>query len=428
MPTRHSSLLAAALAMLALGGPAQAKKKAESTDRVSTLEARLDALEAELARRPRDVSAYALPDEVGFCGEAINLGDPEVRERMEREFYLVLGDRAQVVLWIKRARSVFPIIEREAKALSTCADLKYLAVVESGLRPGVTSRAAAKGWWQFMSGTGKQYGLDIDRTWDQRADLGHATRAGLSYLKDLRGQFGSWPLAMAGYNTGPGRLRRAQEEQGQTDFWELDLYDEAERYVPRVIAIKTVMEHLDAYGFQLGIEDGWEPEQRGFVKVEVPRGHSIEVLAAARGSGIPYRTLRRMNPEMGAEVLPDGREVVIEVPQGKERQLRDWMTEEMARQTKLAKSPRKPQTRARSSRTAKRSESKGRGVASRATTKKRSRARAPRAKHYAVQPGDSLWSIAHKHDISIADLRTWNRLGSKDVLHPGQKLVVRPAK
>ncbi len=407
----------------ALAGPEAGKTAKAGPDRLAELEQRLADLEARMAQTPKDISAYQLPDEIDFCGEPVDLDAPGVRERMEKEFYLVLGDRAQVVLWTKRARRVFPTIEKEAEAMGTCADLKYLAVIESGLRPAVTSRASAKGWWQFMSGTGKQYGLDVDRAWDQRADLGHATRAGLTYLEALHDKFGSWPLAMAGYNTGPGRLSRAQKAQGLEDFWQLDLHTEAERYVPRTIAIKLVMENLSHYGFQIDVEDGWAPQAKGYVKLTIPRGHEIEIMDAARRSGIPYRTLRQLNPEMGTAVFPTGREIVLEVPQGKEGDLRQWMTGEIARLDKLAKAPKKPRKRNR--KTAKRSKGKkGKGVAS-SGRKSRQKASRKSGRTYKVRPGDSLWSIAQAHKCSVKQLRAWNKLGNKSVLKPGQKLVVR---
>lgn len=408
-----SAALAEAPAKGKSPGKAAKATKVAKADRLAELEQRLALLEARVAETAKDISAYTLPDEIDFCGVPVDLDDPEIRERMEKEFYLVLGDRAQVVIWTKRARRVFPTIEAEARAMKTCEDLKYLAVVESGLRPAVTSRAAAKGWWQFMSGTGKQYGLDVDRAWDERADLDHATRAGLTYLEALHGKFGTWPLAMAAYNTGPGRLGRAMESQGQGDFWKLDLYTEAERYVPRAIAIKLVMENLEHYGFRIGVEDGWAPEPKGYVKLTIPRGHDIELVEAARASGIPYRTLRRLNPEMGTDVFPSGREILLEVPAGKETDLRTWMTGEIARLDKLAAAPEKP--RKRSKRAAKRSASKrsGKGVAARSR------------QTYEVRPGDSLWSIAQAHACSVEDLQSWNKLGGKSVLRPGQKLVVR---
>ncbi len=423
----------------------------------ASLSARLDRLEKALAERPKDVGAYTLPREVSFCGETVDLSDPDIRERVEREFYLVLGDRAQVVLWTKRARSVFPVIEREAKELGVCADLKYVAVIESGLRSAVTSRAAAKGWWQFMAATGRQYGLDVTQSWDQRADLQEASRAGLTYLQTLHGQFGHWSLALAAYNTGPGRLKRAQETQGIDDFWQIDLYDEAERYFPRTVAIQAVLGDPGRYDFALTVEDGWAPRPVGHVKVRVPAGVEIQALAAARGAGIPIRTLRHHNPELGGDLLPTGDEVTIEVPQGKERALRDWVHAEIVRARAVAQSPRQPRQSAKrarktsskraaaasaedapSPRVAGRSAKRAKKGSEERPAKRADRTQRPPSRKstsrkspsrtYTVRAGDSLWGIANGRGASVDDLRKWNKLGSRSVLKPGQTLVVRKAR
>lgn len=433
MSARHVPLLTLLLA-IGLATPVAAKgpRKNEDRpgpDRLGQLEARLAELERQIARRPLDISSYRLPEKLEFCGERVDLSDPVIRERMELELLLILGDRAQVMLWLKRSGRVFPVVEQQARELGTCEDLKYLAVVESGLRPAVESRASARGWWQFMAGTARDYGLGVDRVWDERADLAQSTRAGLSYLKDLRGQFGSWSLAMAAYNTGPGRLRRAQQSQGIEDFWRLDLYTEAERYVPRVIAVKTVLANLSAYGFEFRQEDAWKARDVGHVKVHVPAGRSIEVLAAARGSGIDYRMLRILNPELGQELLPTGQEVVIEVPRGKEAALRGFITEAIARgPAQVAESPRKAkkQSRAGARRDAE-DRPPARAVAAQAGgPKKRSAGRpAAKPKQYTVQAGDSLWAIAQKAEVSVDDLRKWNGLAKGKPLQPGQRLIVK---
>lgn len=332
MPARSARALFAALAASLAAALLLIPRPAAARDREADLEARIARLEAALAERPRDPGAYTLPEDLTFCGEKIDLSDPWVRERLEKELLMVLGDRAQVALWTKRARAVFPVIEAEAKAVGTCADLKYLAVIESGLRASVSSRASARGWWQFMSGTAKDYGLETDTGWDTRADLKASTRAGLRYLADLHRRFGSWSLAMAGYNTGPGRLQRAQETQGQTDFWRLDLYTEAERYVPRVIAVKAIMSDLAAYDFHLQVEDGWAPADVGLVKVRLPKDYQVSVLATARGTNVPLSRLRALNPELGGDTLPADREILVKVPRGHETRLRDWLHAEVDRQ------------------------------------------------------------------------------------------------
>lgn len=399
--TRALTSIGLALALLSPAGALAADKhKAKAREPagdLAAMEKRLARLEAELARRPKDVSAYGLPDTVEFCGKRVDLTDLDVRERMERELYVILGDRAQVVLWLKRARRVFPVVDRVTKAQGTCADLKYLAVVESGLRPGVTSRAAAHGWWQFLGPTAKDYGLSVDAGWDQRADLKASTEASVKYLVDLHERFGDWALAMAAYNTGLGRMQRSMDAQGQTDFWALDLFTEAERYVPRIIAVKTVFEDLQGYGFQMDVEDGWAPEPAGHVKLSVPSGVTVRVLDAARGSGITYRTLRRLNPMLAGDHFATGREMRVRVPKGQEQALRDWMTEAVRAE-----------------------QSKG-AVAKRSARRPTKRG----AKKYTIRRGDSLWSVATSHEVSVSDLRSWNGLSGKSVLKPGQTLLIR---
>lgn len=395
MIQRTSLILAVAL----VSGTGWAKEPTRRHREIASLEARIAQLEAAMAARPRDVGDYRLPKFVEFCGEKFDTTSERTRERFERELLLILGKRHQVVLWAKRAHGVFPVVEAKAKALGVCADLKYVAVIESGLRAGVTSHASAKGWWQFMAATGAQYGLTIAKDWDERGDLEASTGAGLQYLAALHEQFGSWPLALAAYNTGPGRVKRVIEGQGTDDFWRLDLYTEAERYVPRLLAIKAVLDDLPRYHFDIDESDGWALDARGYVKARVPSGRELTVLAAARGSGIDYRDLRRLNPELGGGLLPVGREVVLEVPVGKERALRGWLA------TELARAPEKRASE-KTKRTARASKKKGKPA-------------------YTIRSGDSLWSIAQTHKVSIKDLRRWNGLGRTSLLKPGQRLRVR---
>jgi LysM repeat protein len=391
------ALVAAGLAAPAFAAPAKHPAPAgEAHERTAGLEERLAHLEAELARRPLDVSAYQLPEKLDLCGERIDLSDPVVRERMEQDFYLMLGDRAQVVLWVKRARRFFPAVDAETKAQDTCSDLRYLAVIESGLRPAVASRASAVGWWQFMAPTARAYGLDVDGVWDDRADLQAATHASVSFLKDLHDQFGSWSLAFAAYNTGPGRLQNAIDAQGTKDYWHLDLVSEAEHYVPRIAAAKAIFENLEGYGFAINVADGYAPEATA--QVDVSAARTVPLPDVARRSGVPVYDLRRLNPQLAGDVLPGDRKVAVRVPKGSEGRFLD------AIQALAADA--KPERR----------------VATRAADRGRP---AEKPKHYTVQAGDSLWDIAQAHEVTIQDLRKWNSLGSRDVLKPGQRIVVR---
>ena len=421
--TRSQLLLTVAL--LLAPSVALTQPGLQETARIELLEKRIRILEKQLARYAPDVSGQELPDEIDFCGVPVNLDDPIIRERIEREFLLVLGNRAQVVLWAKRAGRTFPTIVKQAKKLDVCDDLKYVAVVESGLRPKVTSRASARGWWQFMGPTGKDYGLAVDGQWDQRADLEKSTHAGLSYLKKLEARFGSWPLAMAAYNTGPNRLDRAMTRQGETDFWNLRLYTEAERYVPRAIAIKLVMENPEVYGFNFRVRDAWPEEPRTAVTVKVPSGLSVSALTVAKAAGINYRRFRRLNPELGDDALPTGRRVAIKVTPGEEKALEKALKAEIKGARRVAKRRAADVVRKKKAAAAKAAKERRLARARSAKARKKAKAKkARKARRYTVRSGDSLWSIANRHSISVGELQAWNKLGGSKVLQPGDRLIV----
>ncbi len=398
-------------------------------DRLSALENKIDRLEDELRQRPKDAVDYPLPMSMSFCGEAVDLSRAEVRERVWHELMLVLRDRAQVSMWRARQEKVFPRMREAAKSAKACTDLLYVAVTESGLRAAVTSRASAKGWWQFMRPTARQFGLRTFESWDDRADLDKSTRAGLEYLEALNVQFDSYLLAMAAYNTGPGRLRRSIDSQGVSDYWLLDLYTEAERYVPRTLAIKLVLDEPEKFGF-FGEPTRFKQTKKGYVRLLVPKGIDLSVVALSRGVSVPVRLLRSLNPELGAQHLPRGERFTLTVPAGKEKHFRLWVEREVsAARTKLAKSKRLAE---RKRRDAKKREANRRAKAKRAKAKKRSKklARASggkktRKKTYRVRPGDSLWSIANRHSVTVKQLRRWNRMNGKTVIKTGRVLVIQ---
>ena len=125
-------------------------------------------------------------------------------------------------------------------------DLKYLSVIESGLKPSATSRSGAAGLWQFMKPTGKMLGLKINSTVDERRDIEKSTRAAADYLKQLYDRFDDWTLAIAAYNCGPGNLRKAiRKSGGKTTYWEIQQYlpRETREYVPKFIAMSYMMNY-----------------------------------------------------------------------------------------------------------------------------------------------------------------------------------------
>ena len=157
--------------------------------------------------------------------------------------------------------------------------LAYLPVIESAYVPSVTSRAGAHGIWQFMPETAREYGLRVDWWVDERADPERSTRAAAAYLKDLYRQFNDWPLALAAYNAGPGRIRRAMQSTGGRTFWDLleneAVPKETRGYVPTFFATLTIASDPTTYGFRLG-----QPIDFDLSAVEVEGPLSLRYLAS----------------------------------------------------------------------------------------------------------------------------------------------------
>jgi len=240
---------------------------------------------------------HALPEQVVFCGWALDLRRPAIRERLETEFILAVNQPAQVALWQRRAREYFPRIEAGLRAAGLPDDLKYLAVAESDLRPGVVSPAGALGLWQFMPGTARRFGLTVNSRIDQRYLPEDLLEAAAVYLKALHADFGDWPLSLAAYNAGENRVVKAMANQGLRDYSQLDLPTETERYVYRMAAIKVILENPGTYGFTAeppGQVYQPRPSVRKTVTVEDRSGWP----ELAKAAGCDYKTLRMMNPHM----------------------------------------------------------------------------------------------------------------------------------
>lgn len=166
--------------------------------------------------------------------------------------------RAMSEILLGRSSIYFPLFEDIFKDKGLPLDLKYLSVVESGLRPVATSKSGAAGLWQFMRPTGRMMGLTINRTIDERRDIEKSTEAAADYLLHLYERFGDWTLAIAAYNCGPGNLRKAiRKSGGKRNFWEIKKYlpKETREYVPKFIAISYVMNYYFEHGLVPEIPD-----------------------------------------------------------------------------------------------------------------------------------------------------------------------------
>lgn len=151
---------------------------------------------------------------------------------------------------IGRAAMYFPVFETYLEKYNLPQELKYLSVVESALKPAALSRVGARGLWQFMEQTGSGYGLIINNAVDERSDTHRATEAAMVYLSKQYERFGSWELALAAYNAGPGRVNRAIRRGRSKDYWRIQKYlpRETRNYVPAFIAASYLMQHYALHG------------------------------------------------------------------------------------------------------------------------------------------------------------------------------------
>ncbi|MFH1808688.1 MAG: LysM peptidoglycan-binding domain-containing protein [Pseudomonadota bacterium] len=384
--------------------------------------------------------------------------------------------------WLERLTRYEPLMRPMLRERGLPEDTIYLALIESGLSPRAYSRARASGYWQFIERTGAAYGLHDDFWVDQRRDPVRATDAAARHLKDLYDEFGHWHLAWAAYNAGAGKIREAIRRYETRDFFELIehpyLRPETKDYVPKLIAAARIAKHPERYGFtdiptlpayahatidvgdatDLGlVAEGcgvdmellvelnpelkrWAtpPRERGQpgYQVRVPPGlgercqqaldavplnkrltfrhhrvRSGEVPGQiARRYGISLATMMRMNKVRDARRLRVGQDLLIPIPAR--------VPERMFREHRVLQRPgddgekKKPRT----------------AVAKPRAPKPPPRPVAPppgtHPATHVIASGDSLWTVAQRYKVSVADLRAWNHLKKNAILQPGQALTV----
>ncbi|WP_435133286.1 lytic transglycosylase domain-containing protein [Formosa sp. A9] len=241
-----------------------------------------------------DYNVYALqmPEQLDFAGEALPLNDPDIYERMDRELLVNTYWQSNGLLLFKRAHKYFPIIEPILKKHNIPDDFKYLAVIESGLTNAV-SPAGAKGFWQIMPTTGKEYGLEVNDNVDERYHLEKATEVACEYLKKSKQDFGSWTLAAAAYNAGNYGVTKQLDRQKVTDYYDLLLGEETGRYIFRIVALKEILNNPLKYGFNFREKDLYSDIPTYTVKVDTA---VTDFADFAKGFGINYKVLKIHNP------------------------------------------------------------------------------------------------------------------------------------
>ena len=246
------------------------------------------------------ISSLELPDKLDFCGEELPLDDPEIRERAEREFYMLLQQPGQIVLYIKRSGRYFPMFSKVIKEHNMPDDLIYLSVAESALYMARSS-VGAIGLWQFMPETAKLMGLRVDEFVDERRHPEKSTHAAMKYLKQGYNKHKSWILTAAGYNMGHTGLADNLNFQSVENYFDLHLNEETSRYIFRIAIIKHFMLNADKYGFRVPEEKKYKEEKVQIVKVN---GAIADLSAWARANGTSYKHIKRLNPWILKRNLP----------------------------------------------------------------------------------------------------------------------------
>lgn len=245
-------------------------------------------------------SCIEVPQSMTFCDETISLARFDRRERMDRELLAFSYMHSTTLQMIKRANRYFPIVESILRENGVPDDFKYLMSIESNNNPLARSVAGAAGLWQFMPSTGREFGLEVGNSVDERYHVEKSTRAACRYLKQAYARFGSWISVAASYNAGQGRISRELDRQYEEDALDLQLVEETARYVYRILAAKMLFADPTRFGFRLHASDLYPPIPYREIKVE----ETIEDLPRfAKSQGITYALLRTMNPWLRSRTL-----------------------------------------------------------------------------------------------------------------------------
>lgn len=372
--------------------------------------------------------------------------------------------RDRMAIWLQRMPRYEPMIRAAFAAESLPGDLEYLALIESGFSNSATSRARAVGMWQFMKGTGRMYGLKIDKWVDERRDPVKATPAAAHYLRDLRDRFGSLYLAAAAYNAGGGRVSRGisrledadgVDDESGSDSTFFRLYDtrylrrETRDYVPKLIAAALIAKEPERYGFPP------VPDVQPFRydSLIVPDATGLDVIARLADTTI--QAIRELNPQYLRMATPPRTASVVRIPTGtaatvveryadlpagKRLTFREHFVARGETLGQIARAYRvtledvhlaNPRVDPRRLRLGSRLIIPVSGVAFDPRAAALAEAPdAPRRGHAApggahrVESGESWWTLSRRYGVTIANLRQWNDAGPSAGLRVGQLVRV----
>ena len=288
----------------------------------------------------------------------------------------------------------FPFFEEQLDKHNLPLELKYIAVIESALNPVARSRMGATGIWQFMYGTGRIYGLEVNSYVDDRSDVTKSTIAACEHFVDLYNIYDDWLLAIAAYNSGAGNVNRAiRRSGGVRDFWSIRgfLPRETSNYVPALMAVAYVMEYSDNHNLY--------PSPPPYTRLDIDTLHVNKILSLRNVSvllDIPLDHLRYLNPSFRQNIIPgsQNKTYVLHIPKdysglfvANEEEIYNYKTPEEIRQEELA-------------------------------------AQLSETTVHVVRQGEVLGTIAQRYGCSVREIQRWNNLRGT-LIRPGQRLVVR---
>lgn len=325
--------------------------------------------------------------------------NPEVRDAINR---FTSASYANIMSY---AYYYFPIIEEEFIKAGVPIEIRTLAVVESGLNALAESRMGAKGLWQFMPSTGREYGLEINSLVDERCNPRLATRAACQYLRNMYNYYGDWTLALASYNCGPGRVNRAIVRAGgdprnyEGSFW--DIYEwlptETRNYVPLYMGATYAFAYHEAHG----VTYPTPPMPLAVDTITITRPMHLEQVSATLD--IDIELLKMLNPEYTMSIIPaTTKSYTLTLPV---EYITEYFIHEadiLALDTVYLKE-----------------------FAVDANLE-RLREQAPPATYHTVKRGETLSGIANRYGRTVAQLKSWNNITNANSLRIGQRLRVSP--
>ncbi len=249
------------------------------------------------------IVSVPLPDTLYLAGEEVPLDIFYVKEALDRELSVNTYWHSSTLQLIKKSYRWFPLFDSILLAKGIPADFKYIAIIESGLS-NATSPSGAVGYWQFLKGTAKDMGLEINKEVDERYHVEKSTEAACNYFLESYENFGNWTLVAAAYNAGNRGIAKQLGRQKSGSYYDLLLSDETSRYVFRIAAMKLIFENPELYGFYINDRDIYPPITFHNVLIE----GKIENLADfARINGISYKILKYFNPWLRQNYLKNNK-------------------------------------------------------------------------------------------------------------------------